>query len=362
MVTILPKENDWSGAFESIGKGVSEGYQNRADEMALQKSISSLPPDASPRQILDAVTGTKTYNPQAKQTAFKNYLGASQFAETKRRAQAVEGNSAAKNTITTNKANKEQAKEDSERVAADTLIDKLDIDDETKGKFKGNLPLQQATDLYKHQVTAGGKVSAFDKKIQEKQAEDYIDLTKEIPKLQSTVENIEYASKLEKELGVYGPLKGLLNTEKAAELEAVSFPLIEPIVKTFNPSGPIATQKLKIIQDKYQIRATDAPWSIPGKIKALKHFATQALNRAQARMALYDKYDGTPPKDVVSKFDRESETLSDAMMDYDLAGEEAPKGTIPEQEMKNVKELKGKTITSPDGQKYYSDGVRWLKK
>jgi hypothetical protein len=163
-------------------------------------------------------------------------------------------------------------------------------------------------------------------------------------------------------LGVFGPLKGLLNTESAAELNAASFPLIEPIVKMFNPSGPIATQKLKIIQDKYQIKATDAPWSIPGKIKALERFAKQALNRAQERVDLYEKYKGSPPKEVVNKFDKESETLSDAMVDYDLVGEEAPKGSLPEQVNKDVEKFKGKTITSPDGQKYYSDGVRWLKK
>jgi len=362
MVTILPKENDWSEVGQLFGQGATKGYQNRADEMALQKAIGGLGENPTPRQILDAVTGTKTYNPTSKQNMFKNYLGAAEFEELQKKNKTAGELASAKNTISDAKNKATQDKANSERVAADTLIDQLDVDPDLKEKFKGNLPLAQATDLYKHQVTAGEKLSPLEKKLQEKQAEDYIELTKEIPKLQTTVENVKYVEELAKKLGFLGPLKGLLNTESAAELNAASFPLIEPIVKMFNPSGPIATQKLKIIQDKYQIKATDAPWSIPGKIKALERFSKQALSRAQERMKLYEEHKGNPPKEVLKKFDKESETLGDAMVDYDLAGEEAPKGSMPEQVTKDVEKLKGKTITSPDGQKYYSDGVRWLKK
>lgn len=61
-----------------IEKG-AEGYQNRADEMALQKAIGGLGKDASPQDVLQAITGTHTYRPEAKQNAFKNYLGAKEF-------------------------------------------------------------------------------------------------------------------------------------------------------------------------------------------------------------------------------------------------------------------------------------------
>ena len=362
MVQILPKETGWADAFEAVGKGVSHGYQNRADEMALQKAIGGLGENPTPRQILDAVTGTKTYSPQSKQNLFKNYLGAAEFEELQKKNKTARELASAKNSINDAKNKAMEDKTNSERIAADTLIDQLNVEPDLKQKFKGNLPLAQASDLYKHQITAGEKLTPLDKKVQEKQAEDYIELTKEIPKLQTTVENVKYVEELAKKLGFFGPLKGFLNTESAAELNAASFPLIEPIVKMFNPSGPIATQKLKIIQDKYQIKATDAPWSIPGKIKALERFAKQALSRAQERMKLYEQYKGNPPKDAMKQFDKESETLGDAMLDYDLAGEEAPKGSLPEQVTKDVERLKGKTITSPDGQKYYSDGVRWLKK
>lgn len=89
-----------------IGQGLAnlitsgtQSYQNSADESALQKSISSLGDNPSPRQILDAITGTRTYSPQAKQTALKNYLGVSEFEELKRKAIAQEEINKEKNRV-----------------------------------------------------------------------------------------------------------------------------------------------------------------------------------------------------------------------------------------------------------------------
>jgi hypothetical protein len=91
MVQILPADNNgWNDVFKNLGLGATEGYANRADEMALQNAIGGLAPNATPRQILDAVTKTKTYSPEAKQNLFKNYLGASEFEEVQRHAKAVE--------------------------------------------------------------------------------------------------------------------------------------------------------------------------------------------------------------------------------------------------------------------------------
>ncbi len=43
MVQVVPADKGWSEAFEQIGKGVSEGYQGRADELAIQKAVEGLP-------------------------------------------------------------------------------------------------------------------------------------------------------------------------------------------------------------------------------------------------------------------------------------------------------------------------------
>lgn len=91
MVTVVPPSNDgWADIGNAFGSGLSQGYQKRHDEKALQKAVSDLPQDATPRQILDAVMGTKTYGKEAKESAIKNYTGAAEFEELKRKNKATE--------------------------------------------------------------------------------------------------------------------------------------------------------------------------------------------------------------------------------------------------------------------------------
>lgn len=119
MVTILPKESDWSDAFQAIGQGVSQGYQNRADQQALQNSIMGLE-NASPQDVLKAILGTNTYNPQSKQNFFQNALGIENFKELQRKTKAKE-------EVDTLKAGLDEAKKKKELEAAKndalTLID-----------------------------------------------------------------------------------------------------------------------------------------------------------------------------------------------------------------------------------------------
>lgn len=86
MATVLPQRKNALGQglanfIESGGKA----YMNRADESALQKSLANLGQNASARDILDAITNTKTYSPEAKQTALKNYIGVAEFQELQRK-------------------------------------------------------------------------------------------------------------------------------------------------------------------------------------------------------------------------------------------------------------------------------------
>jgi hypothetical protein len=81
MVTVLPKEEGWSDAFRQIGSGLSEGYIGRSDENAIRKSIMDLGEKPSGRQILDALTNTKTYSNESKQQALSNYLGVERFEQ-----------------------------------------------------------------------------------------------------------------------------------------------------------------------------------------------------------------------------------------------------------------------------------------
>jgi hypothetical protein len=78
------------GALGNAITGAWQGYTQHHDQSAIQNAVAGLPPNASPREILDAVTNTRTYNPQAKQQAIMNYLGAAKQEETQRHAQATE--------------------------------------------------------------------------------------------------------------------------------------------------------------------------------------------------------------------------------------------------------------------------------
>ncbi len=358
MVQVLQGQDHWGDAFRQAGSNLVSGYHKRSDEMALQKAIGDLGDKPTPRQILDAVTKTKTHSNEAKQGLLKNALGVANFEELQ--TQHREANELAKKNIEVAqaKADIDNQKQSQERERTRRIANQLDVPEEKRKELGDTLSLSAAEGLYKDQVKSGNKgekPSPFDKKLQEKNAEEYIGLTKEIPVLESNAKNIDDVEKLSKDLGWRGRLNIL--GEKAAELNALSFPLIQPIVKMFNPSGPIATRKLEVIQDKYQIKKTDTPAQAQGKINALRAFNNQAIQRAKERLALLEEFKGNPPKQVIEKFDKDSETLGDAMVDYETAGEAVDIPGIPE-----AKTLKGVTIKGPDGTRYTSDGTRWLKK
>jgi hypothetical protein len=144
MVTVVPGDNSWSDIGKNIGGGFAQGYTNRSDENAIQKAISSLPQDASPRQILDTITGVKTYSPAAKQQAFQNYLGAKNFEELQRKAQAQEGIAAeklqAQRDIAEGKLQKENQPSEKQKENIDALTTGLETIQKMKEiRKRGNL-------------------------------------------------------------------------------------------------------------------------------------------------------------------------------------------------------------------------------
>jgi hypothetical protein len=99
MVTFIPARNEWADIFGKIGKGASEGYMQRSDENAVRKAIMDLGPNPSAKEMLSALTNTKTYNPQAKRQALSDFLGVEKFEELRRHAQAKEKMETEKNRI-----------------------------------------------------------------------------------------------------------------------------------------------------------------------------------------------------------------------------------------------------------------------
>jgi hypothetical protein len=352
MVTIAPKEETIGDAFEGFGKGLTSGYQNRHDEMALQKAVSELPENYTPRQLLDAVTNTNTYGKGAKQDFMKNSLGAQQMEEITRQHKATEDIAKAKKIADLEK----EAKTEKDRIAQ---IQALDVGDDEKKLLTENADATLVKSLIKKKLTKGSeeKLSPFEKVVQQKNAEEWIDLNKQLPVFRDTEANLQHAEELSKKMGITGPLKGLIGTKDATELNAVTFPLIQPIMKIFNPSGPVAVKKLEILQDKYQIKATDFPWQVQGKIDALRRFNKQAESRAKERIKMIEAYNGLPPVAALEKFDADSATMVDAMLDYNVDGKEVKVEGMPSPAKWN-----GKSLVMPDGQTVYSDGERWLKK
>lgn len=221
--------------------------------------------------------------------------------------------------------NKTIESRNSEQSRVQAIVNQLDLPDERKAELGGSLSLATAENLLKEQYKP--KETIFDKKVQERTAEKYLDAVEDIPKLQNTISDIEYVRNLSNDITLAqraGSLIGL--SETASELEGVAFTLIQPIVKMFNPSGPIAEKKLKQIQDKYAIKATDPPMKAAGKLNALERFAKQALSRAEDRVKLFSS--GESPKKI-AEFDKETETLLDAMENYKISEEDQSSGRKP---------------------------------
>lgn len=117
MASSFPVQEDpWAIAARNFGQGAVEGYHNRSDEKALQKTVSGLKPDASAREILDAITQTKTHSAASKQNMLKNYLGVTEFEELQRKNKAQE-------EINKLKANKTNEKTPEDRAAVKKILE-----------------------------------------------------------------------------------------------------------------------------------------------------------------------------------------------------------------------------------------------
>lgn len=313
MVTILPKENDWSDAFQAIGSGLSKGYQNRSDEMALQKAIGDLGENPTPRQILDAVTGTKTYNPESKQKLFQNYLGNAQFEELQRHHKATEDEKVIKKQ-------EEDRKKLVNKNNALNLLNSSDLPEDEKKRLgdeieAGNVDYTGIKDLTKPKKVAGTKTDDFTKGLTKERVKQYTEAEKALVQSQRNLNDLNRIEELNNELS--GPL-GYFNAlnpfdEKSAELEALGFGAIEPIVKIFNPSGPIAQKKLEQLKNTYGISRFDSSAKIKGKVAALRKYANYAKEISEKRIKLFKEHNGNPPIGDVVALDLEGEALVNKM-------------------------------------------------
>ena len=104
----------------------------------------------------------------------------------------------------------------------------------------------------------------------------------------------------------------LWKSADATEVETLGFTLLDPIIKLFNPVGPIPVQKLKIIQTKFQPNPWDLKETFEGKMNSLERIGNQLVARLEQRKALLDSYgEQVPPKEELEKFDADTVKLID---------------------------------------------------
>lgn len=368
MVQILQPREDWANFGRDIGSGLTEGYMDRTDEDTLKKAVEALPKDASPRDILNAVTSAKTYSPKAKQKLFENYLGVAEMEQLKAKEQARKDEAEKKEE---KKREADETKKKEERTKVEGLVKMLPLDEvpeqqrEEERKILGEtLDLKQAQKLIEKSLSPKKEnLTEFEKGIIHANVKEYENLAHEIPKLESDLRELKDIQKISDELGETFSTKGGWNliksalgvNQKAMYMENTAFPMVENILKIFNKSGVVSNNKLQLIKDKYGVSSTDNSFRRNAKIQAMKNFAQQALARGRERMNLIMRTKGNPTllEKELQTFDQESATMADVMLDYDLDGEEVK---VPEL---NPAEWKGRYLEDPSGRTIYSDGVRW---
>lgn len=90
MVLYIPGSDRWFNAGSGFAEGLAKGYKESSDNEALKNAVSKLGPDASPQDVLKAIIGTRTYNPESKKQLFESYLGTEKFKELQRHNKAIE--------------------------------------------------------------------------------------------------------------------------------------------------------------------------------------------------------------------------------------------------------------------------------
>lgn len=405
MVQILPQENTWAEPFKGLGQGLVQGYMQRADENAIRNAVEKLGDKASPRDILNVLTKTNTYRPEAKQEALKNYLGVNEYEQLERKARADQQVQVAKALMEQNKAEreaaikqekneverlklaeqqrhnlsseatetsklaatagKEEVKEARERERVGQILEQMeDLTPEQREGLKGSMSLSAAEQMLKDKIkTDRDEAREFSKKLKSDAAKEYTELNKEIPNLESTISEIDYTKKMSDDLSWFSYASGLAGLSgKSKELQNLSFVLMEPIVKIFNPSGPIAQQKLKLIQDKYTITPGDLPQIRAAKLESLYRLAKHSLIVAKKRAELIRKYEGNIPSEELISTERKSDRMMDSMINQDLSSIKELDSSVLKILGDPTKRI-GQTITNPKTkEQYYSNGIVWSRK
>ena len=392
MALYIPAKDDWGQVFENIGRGASEGYQQGADQRALQKAISSLPENATPRQIIDSLTGAKTYNNAAKQEAIKNYMGVVEFEaadksrkdkakkdqmaediakanelrnqDKETRAKEAEARAGRAETRNIKEKDAKAIAEEAEIQSRNSLVDQLPEEyDNLKENLKKDPKL--ANDVIK-KVFFGKQPGddAFIKTIRKDAGEEYVALGKDLAKLQGNIPTLDAVGNLMQDRTLlHSLLSKVYYTQSAKELETMSALLLDPMIKIYNPTGLVAVSKLAFVRNLFQILPTDTPSVMAAKLNTMRHYNKIAIDRGTKRQQLLFEHNGFVPPDELLAFDKESASIMDAMANTELHGVAVPEAEVQALGLPDpsAQGISGKTFDAPDGKAYRSDGSKWVK-
>ena len=266
MVTILPKdENSWSDIGERFAGGLTSGYMNRSDEMALQKAVQDLGPNASARDILNAVTGAKTYGNESKQQFIKNLVGAQELDESIRHAKVIEEETKKRNQLAedANRLKGElKALEDQKKVQKDmndalTLIDSSNLEHDEKDTLRekaknGEVSFEAIKSVLKEKK--GQEKGGLEKKAHETTQRAFNSLASLIPKVgRSRILESTFGGETAGSFAEFTSLTGAL--------EAL---LVEQVNR-----GALSNTRFNYIKNDLLPKPGDSQAEIRGKLKGL---------------------------------------------------------------------------------------------
>jgi hypothetical protein len=239
-----------------------------------------------------------------------------------------------------NEKTEKSEKSEKERNAVKKLL-------KDTGKFENEEELEEAANVYDlptakmlHQQSTKIKPepkappkSETTKTLEKELAKGYIAARNEIPKLESSFQNIARLRELGNELtGFGGYLKSAFNTKSAAEYNTLAASLLDPIIKIFNPVGAVPVTKLNWIRETFSPKANDLRSTQEGKLATLERMAAQGKQRAQQKMKLFEDYNGEPPESEVLKHDTDTSKILNDFVDQhqytDKLKQEVPHGKV----------------------------------
>lgn len=319
MATIINESDPRAEAFRNLGAGALQSHYTRSDEMAIKNALEKLGENPTARQVLDAVTNAQTYSPQAKQQALKNFLGAQEFDELKKKSQR-----------------QEELQEQTINLKRD--LEELKIKRQADKELNDSLTLIDASELaHDEKETLRDRV---------KEGKVSYDAVKEVLKPNK--------EKIKKE-----------EEEKSKDVTQNAFNELAGLIPKVGRTG-ILTSKLGGDTAKAYANFT----SLTGALEAL---LVEKVNRGALSNKRFEYITETllpKPHDTQAEIEGKLSGLA-SILELDASALGAKKGNdryvvkageIPQTLMSNAKKYEGKTITAPNGQKYFSDGEKWLKK